>query len=153
MLTVTKFHPTELANQLFSSLSPHTGLLNDWWKKKFAFPFNLTCKIELSKLAAIVAVIILGRFVCFAVNDPGTYEDPDDICESVKIICERIMIFHLNLKRRRVHSQYVTDYYRFWQKNKRFNFLQRYTNTHCRGFWCQAVSLSGFFFFYTHIYI
>lgn len=35
---------------------------------------RLTCKIELSKLAAIVAVIILGRLFCFAVNDPGTYD-------------------------------------------------------------------------------
>lgn len=35
---------------------------------------KLTCSIELSKLAAIVAVIILGRFFCFAVNDPGTYD-------------------------------------------------------------------------------
>ena len=35
---------------------------------------RLTCKIELSKLAAIVTVIILGRLFCLAVNDPGTYD-------------------------------------------------------------------------------
>ena len=40
---------------------------------------SLTCKIELSKLAAIVAVIMLGRLFCFAVNDPGTYDPADEV--------------------------------------------------------------------------
>lgn len=43
-----------------------------------------TCKIELSKLAAMVAVTMLGRLFCLAANDPGTYEavPADEVCES-----------------------------------------------------------------------
>lgn len=48
---------------------------------KSSFP---TCKIELSKLAAMVAVMMLGRIFCFAANEPGTYEavPADEVCES-----------------------------------------------------------------------
>jgi hypothetical protein len=34
----------------------------------------LTCNIELSKLAAMLAVMTpTGRVCCFSLNDPGTY--------------------------------------------------------------------------------
>lgn len=50
-----------------------------------------TCKMELSKLAAMVADITEGRtfWLCFALKEPGTYEP-----ESKRIM---LIIFH-NIK-------------------------------------------------------
>lgn len=71
--TSSLFHNTTWVNG-FLSISHFLGGGIRRWRMSSTIPYSFyfTCRIELSKLAEILAVITLGRF-WRSVNDPGTY--------------------------------------------------------------------------------
>lgn len=88
-----------------------------WLMFSSTFNRSLTWSIELSKLAAMLVVMTLGRF-CFSVKDPGTYFD-------VESGGDWKINFHFGAEGEGIKISFGKNVFGFGSKvGRKFNFLQ-----------------------------